>query len=673
MRVGVIAEQLRQRVPGGIGTYVTGLLGGLVALGDPGLEVVAVTSRAPSPDPLAAIGVPIAASRHGHRTQMALWDAGLGDPKQALEILHLSSLAGPLRRSDAPARTVMVHDLAWRTHPELTTRRGARWHEVALSRALRSAAALITPSAEVAWALMDHGAASEPCGGDRRGLRPPPRPRSRRCRHGAGRQGRLWAVHPHGVDARAAQEPGPAHRRPRRRPSRRSSAGAPRDRGAGRVGHARGALDRAVLLGAQPGAVLAALYERCAAFAYVPITEGFGLPPLEAMAHGAVGGLQHHGPERARGSPASWLSSRLDVDDDRRRPSRRRSATRRTRQAAAGQARAFAGAHRWRDTARRPRRAVGGARGERGTRSAWTSAPSPSDQPARAATSSSWLGALARGQRPSLSLLARRGDAAGGRRWRPTARVVAVVPVARPLRLAYEQLRHAAAIARLGVDVHHGPHYTMPGRSPVPVVVTVHDLTFFDDPEWHERSKVVLFRRAIARAARRRRRARAASEPGHARTPRTGVRGGGRRSWWRPTGSTTSGSGRDGAGARGGPAPRCRPRAPAGGTRRVLVFVGTLEPRKGVLHAGRGLRARWPDAHPTSLLVLAGSGAGVSRRSSGGWRRPARSTGSCGPATCADDGIPALLRAGRGRGLSRRSTRGSGCRRSRRWPAGRRW
>ena len=51
--------------------------------------------------------------------------------------------------------------------------------------------------------------------------------------------------------------------------------------------------------------------------------------------------------------------------------------------------------------------------------------------------------------------------------------------------------------------MHHGPHYTMPERAAVPKVVTIHDLTFLDHPEWHERSKVVVFRRAIRVAARR--------------------------------------------------------------------------------------------------------------------------------------------------------------------------
>ena len=41
----------------------------------------------------------------------------------------------------------------------------------------------------------------------------------------------------------------------------------------------------------------------------------------------------------------------------------------------------------------------------------------------------------------------------------------------------------------------------MPRRGTTPTVVTIHDLTFFTDPQWHERSKVVFFRRAISYAA----------------------------------------------------------------------------------------------------------------------------------------------------------------------------
>ncbi|MHB1774867.1 MAG: glycosyltransferase family 4 protein [Acidimicrobiales bacterium] len=103
----------------------------------------------------------------------------------------------------------------------------------------------------------------------------------------------------------------------------------------------------------------------------------------------------------------------------------------------------------------------------------------------------------------SLTFVARRRDAA---RWAGVGIGSAVRPVApgrRPLRLAWEQVRLPRLLARWPVDVHHGPHYTMPERSRRPVVVTVHDCTFFDHPEWHERSKVLVFRRAIAVAARR--------------------------------------------------------------------------------------------------------------------------------------------------------------------------
>jgi glycosyltransferase involved in cell wall biosynthesis len=41
----------------------------------------------------------------------------------------------------------------------------------------------------------------------------------------------------------------------------------------------------------------------------------------------------------------------------------------------------------------------------------------------------------------------------------------------------------------------------MPEVAKVPKVVTVHDLTFFDHPEWHEKVKVAVFKRAIRSAS----------------------------------------------------------------------------------------------------------------------------------------------------------------------------
>ena len=108
------------------------------------------------------------------------------------------------------------------------------------------------------------------------------------------------------------------------------------------------------------------------------------------------------------------------------------------------------------------------------------------------------VSALLRRDDVDLTLIARRDDEA---RWRDGARVLAVAPTRRPARLAWEQMRLPHLLGGLDVDLHHGPHYTMPERARLPKVVTVHDLTFFDHPEWHERAKVPFFRRAIRVAA----------------------------------------------------------------------------------------------------------------------------------------------------------------------------
>jgi glycosyltransferase involved in cell wall biosynthesis len=126
--------------------------------------------------------------------------------------------------------------------------------------------------------------------------------------------------------------------------------------------------------------------------------------------------------------------------------------------------------------------------------------------PARPAGAGYYIMELARGLVTradiALTMVARRGDeerwmrlAAGG------AHVVGAVPGSRPARLLFEQTGFPRLLGSLGVGVHHAPHYTMPERSPVPCVVTIHDCTFFDHPEWHVRSKALLFRRAIRRAS----------------------------------------------------------------------------------------------------------------------------------------------------------------------------
>lgn len=205
-----------------------------------------------------------------------------------------------------------------------------------------------------------------------------------------------------------------------------------------------------------------------------------------------------------------------------------------------------------------------------------------------------------------LELFARRSDAARWQLRAPAARVRAVAPGPRPLRLAWEQFRLPSLLAGGAIAVHHGPHYTMPEWSSVPAVVTVHDLSFFEAPRWHERSKVLLFRRAITVAARR---AAAVICPSRVTAEQLAR-------WCRVDAEVF-------VAPHGVDTRRFRPDDPHEGAdaaslagvdsrladgRPYLVFVGTLEPRKDVPTLV-GAFARVADQHPDALLVLAG-GAG---------------------------------------------------------------
>ena len=91
-----------------------------------------------------------------------------------------------------------------------------------------------------------------------------------------------------------------------------------------------------------------------------------------------------------------------------------------------------------------------------------------------------------------IHLVARRGDAQRWEAMSDALQVHAVVPRSRPLRLCFEQLLLPRLLKQWGVDLHHGPHYTIPERATLPLVATIHDLTFFTRPKDHEAIKVRL-------------------------------------------------------------------------------------------------------------------------------------------------------------------------------------
>lgn len=201
-----------------------------------------------------------------------------------------------------------------------------------------------------------------------------------------------------------------------------------------------------------------------------------------------------------------------------------------------------------------------------------------------------------------LTVVVKQRDADHFARRLTDARVVSVPGAldSRPVRMLWEQTGLPALVRRLRPDVLHSPHYTSPHRPGVPVVITVHDATFFSHPQAHSRIKRVFFQRAIRRAVRV---ADAVVVPSIATRDETiGYVGGDParffvayhgvdRSVFHPVDD----------------AERARVVASLGlAGRRYVGFLGTLEPRKNVPNLVRGWVEAVRDLDDPPALVLAG-------------------------------------------------------------------
>ncbi|MDT7800690.1 MAG: hypothetical protein QOI78_4123, partial [Actinomycetota bacterium] len=87
----------------------------------------------------------------------------------------------------------------------------------------------------------------------------------------------------------------------------------------------------------------------------------------------------------------------------------------------------------------------------------------------------------------------------------PGSRIVPASPstTTRTARLTWEQATLPRLVRRLGADVVHSPHYTMPLATSAASVVTLHDATFFTDAVLHSSVKARFFRAWTATALRR--------------------------------------------------------------------------------------------------------------------------------------------------------------------------
>lgn len=286
-RVLFTAEQLRRAAPGGIGTYVRGVLGGLSELDDRGgVEVELLASRPPrSPDPLRSFGYPLRTSWLPGPAMTRAWDRGLVRARGGFDVVHASSVA-TLDPGQA-ALVVTVHDLLWRWVPDAYPARGRAWHEAALRRALRRGDHFVVPADAVARDLADAGAPAEaitviPLGSDH--LAPPDAPAAQVVLDQLGVHGPYLLsvgtleprknlprlVEAYRVARRSLPEPWPLV-----------------VVGPDGWGEQLEPEPGVVLAGVVSAGALSALYAGARLLAYVPLVEGFGLPPVEAMSLGA--------------------------------------------------------------------------------------------------------------------------------------------------------------------------------------------------------------------------------------------------------------------------------------------------------------------------------------------------------------------------------------------------
>ena len=104
-----------------------------------------------------------------------------------------------------------------------------------------------------------------------------------------------------------------------------------------------------------------------------------------------------------------------------------------------------------------------------------------------------------------LSVVCQRADADRFRSLAPEADVLAGPSAIahRPARLAWEQTGLSLVAQQVGAQLIHSPHYTMPLHAPVPVVVTVHDVAFFSEPDLLSAVRTGFYRSATRTAVRR--------------------------------------------------------------------------------------------------------------------------------------------------------------------------
>lgn len=290
-RVAVTVEQCWHRVPGGTATSTLGTLHALAGRND--LDLVGVAARHGEPPPPAfALPIPVAHLPLPRPLLYETWHAlrwpAIERAAGPVDVVHATAVAVPPTK--APL-VMTIHDLAFFADPTQPTKHGLRFFTRGTALARERAALVLVPSEATAAECREHGFDPDrirlvPWGVDVRPVDEEAVAAARR-RHGIDRPYVLFV---------GTMEP----RKNLRGLTEAMVLLAGREIDLVLVGPEGWNTDVASLLGRLDGTgigvhalgflapdQLPPLFAGCAAFCFPSLREGFGMPVLEAMAHGA--------------------------------------------------------------------------------------------------------------------------------------------------------------------------------------------------------------------------------------------------------------------------------------------------------------------------------------------------------------------------------------------------